>query len=203
MAPIVQRLKRMTVEDLYALPDEAGRFVELWYGEPVPKDTPVASAIGEVGELSPANWEHNGVVEILLEILFQFKVTRPALSVSIDTDGFLVSRNPDVLLCPDVALLRKHRYRRGRPWIEGAPELAIEVLSRGNSRAEMVEKRRLYFASGAEQVWLVNPEARTVEVFLLDGRMVALSASDVYTCEGIVDGLVLEVVRLFAPRDEE
>jgi Uma2 family endonuclease len=37
-----------------------------------------------------------------------------------------------------------------------APELCIEVVSRGNSKSELDEKRRLYFAAGAFEVWECN-----------------------------------------------
>lgn len=41
-----------------------------------------------------------------------------------------------------------------------APEICVEVLSPSNSRAEIEEKQRLYFAAGAEEVWLCDLEGR-------------------------------------------
>lgn len=40
------------------------------------------------------------------------------------------------------------------------PEIAIEVLSKGNTPAEMEEKRRLYLDAGAHEVWMCDPEGR-------------------------------------------
>jgi Uma2 family endonuclease len=37
-----------------------------------------------------------------------------------------------------------------------APEICVEVISPGNTRGEIEEKKRLYFASGAEEVWLCD-----------------------------------------------
>lgn len=37
-----------------------------------------------------------------------------------------------------------------------APEICIEVISPGNTRSEIEEKRRLYFEAGAEEVWLCD-----------------------------------------------
>lgn len=39
-----------------------------------------------------------------------------------------------------------------------APEICIEVLSPANTRAEIEEKKRLYFLAGADEVWIASPE---------------------------------------------
>lgn len=39
-----------------------------------------------------------------------------------------------------------------------APEICIEVLSPGNTDAEMAEKRSLYFEAGAREVWVCDPK---------------------------------------------
>lgn len=41
-----------------------------------------------------------------------------------------------------------------------APEICIEVLSPANTRAEIEEKRRLYFEAGAGEVWIVSSEGK-------------------------------------------
>ena len=40
------------------------------------------------------------------------------------------------------------------------PELVVEVLSTSNTRGEIEEKRRIYFAGGAEEVWTCDPDGR-------------------------------------------
>jgi Uma2 family endonuclease len=44
--------------------------------------------------------------------------------------------------------------------LERAPEICVETLSPSNSLAEMTEKRALYFAAGAREVWLCNSEGK-------------------------------------------
>ena len=51
---------------------------------------------------------------------------------------------------------------------EGAPDLIIEILSPGNSRREMRDKYEVYEESGVREYWLVRPEDKSVQVFLLD-----------------------------------
>jgi len=55
-----------------------------------------------------------------------------------------------------------------------APELCVEIVSPSNSAAEMEEKRALYFAEGAREVWLCDEEGR-VEFFTPEGRAEASS----------------------------
>jgi Uma2 family endonuclease len=50
------------------------------------------------------------------------------------------------------------------PALMRAPELCIEVVSPSNSRKEMNEKVAAYLAAGAQEVWIVYPRSRRVEV---------------------------------------
>lgn len=52
----------------------------------------------------------------------------------------------------------------GDPALMHAPELCIEVVSPSNSRKEMNEKVAAYLAAGAEEVWIVYPRSKRVEV---------------------------------------
>jgi len=59
-------------------------------------------------------------------------------------------------------------------YIHSAPELIVEVLSPANTRAERAEKLRGYESLGVPEVWVLSPEAETVEVLqLLDGHFAA------------------------------
>ena len=51
------------------------------------------------------------------------------------------------------------------PALMRAPELCIEVVSPSNSRREMNEKVAAYLAAGAEEVWIVYPRSKRVEVY--------------------------------------
>jgi Uma2 family endonuclease len=78
----------------------------------------------------------------------------------------LVRRIPDTVLAPDVAVVTAERLDAAADaFLEGAPDVAIEVLSVGNTMVEMERKLRLYFAGGARSVWLVDPEARVVILY--------------------------------------
>ena len=52
--------------------------------------------------------------------------------------------------------------------IEGPPDLVIEVVSPSNRGRDLLTKRALYARAGVREYWLVNPEARTIEILSLD-----------------------------------
>ncbi len=77
---------------------------------------------------------------------------------------------PDILyIAPDRMVLTS---RRG---IEGGPTLAVEILSPSTRRIDRVTKTRLYARYGIPSLWLVDPDARTVEAFVLEGQRYALA----------------------------
>ncbi|MEK7866268.1 MAG: Uma2 family endonuclease [Planctomycetota bacterium] len=59
------------------------------------------------------------------------------------------------------------------------PDIAVEVLSEGNTPAEMRRKTREYFAAGARLVWLIDPTARIVDVCTSPTRSRRLGEEDV------------------------
>ena len=78
-----------------------------------------------------------------------------------------------------------------------APDLAVEVLSPGNSGIELEEKLDEYLAAGVALVWIVNPEARTIRVYRNDGTTRLFRAQDVIENEPLLPGLRLAVGDVF------
>jgi Uma2 family endonuclease len=64
----------------------------------------------------------------------------------------------------------------GRTAYSAAPEICVEVLSPSNTRNEIEEKRRLYFAAGAKEVWICERNGR-MRFFLRKAPAVAAPAS--------------------------
>jgi Uma2 family endonuclease len=71
---------------------------------------------------------------------------------------------------PDIVYLTADRKERvSRRGIEGAPTLIVEILSPSTQRIDRVTKPRLYARSRVPFLWLVDPDARTLEAFALEG----------------------------------
>jgi Uma2 family endonuclease len=69
---------------------------------------------------------------------------------------------------PDILFISTERLGIvGQTRIEGAPDLVVEVLSPGNWLTDRREKFRAYEAAGVQEYWIVDPDRRTIEVYVL------------------------------------
>ncbi len=94
------------------------------------------------------------------------------------------------------------RRRPTEPIPEIAPDLAIEVLSAGNTAAEMRLKRADYFAAGVSLVWEIDPAARMVMVYVAaTAPAEALREGDTLTGGTVLPGFTLLLRDLFAELD--
>jgi Uma2 family endonuclease len=105
------------------------------------------------------------------------------------------------LRAPDVAFTRKRQRPGGllrRGYSDVAPALVAEVLSPGDTDDEMARKRREFFARGTELFWIVDPLARTIEVYTRPDRPDAkLRDGDVLTGGAVLPEFTLAVRDLF------
>jgi len=69
---------------------------------------------------------------------------------------------------PDIAFMsNKHRKRiTNKFW--GIPDLALEIISKGNEKQDRVEKFEEYEKAGIPEYWIVDPFQQTIEVFILE-----------------------------------
>jgi len=66
---------------------------------------------------------------------------------------------------PDLAIMERARLPEGRipaDFVDGAPDLAVEIISPSERPAEIYTKLGEYFESGAQEVWLIFPERKEV-----------------------------------------
>lgn len=117
--------------------------------------------------MSPAGFDHGRIAWKLSLLLGRF-VSEHKLGVMTAAEtGFIISRNPDTVRAPDLALVRKERLgdapRRG--FFPGPPDLAVEVLSPDDTAAELLAKVNDWLAAGTSQVWLVDPAHRTISIY--------------------------------------
>src|SRR3954471_12906703 len=107
---------------------------------------------------------------------------------------------------PDVAFISADRLPKSVGRILAlAPDLAVEVLSEGNTAAEMEQKLREYFQSGTRLVWFVDPARRCVAVYHAPGAPArVLQESDALDGEQVIPGFSMPIADLFrnVPRVE-
>jgi Uma2 family endonuclease len=83
------------------------------------------------------------------------------------------------------------------------PNLAVEVLSEGNTPAEIQRKLKEYFLAGVELAWVVDPFKRTVAVHTAPDRVRRLAEEGMLDGGSVLPGFTLPVKDLFArlPKD--
>jgi Uma2 family endonuclease len=82
-----------------------------------------------------------------------------------------VKLSEDSVTEPDlVVVLSEHAHQVGEAWIEGAPDLVVEILSPGTASRDLSVKREIYEQSGIPEYWIVDRKAGAVEVLTLEGR---------------------------------
>lgn len=90
--------------------------------------------------------------------------------ISAGNVGFLLDPNPEAPTVhgADVAVNRRESLGSELPsgWFQGAPLVAIEVVSPGNTARDLQKKVKEYLDAGTQEVWLVYPETRTVKMYL-------------------------------------
>lgn len=114
--------------------------------------------------------------------------------------GFLLTRNPDTVRAPDAAFVSQARLpESGVPagYFPGAPDLAVEVVSPGDTAGEVEEKVQMWLAHGASLVWVIYPATRTVTVYRRDGSATVLHDDDLLDGEGVLPSFSFAVSRLF------
>ena len=114
--------------------------------------------------------------------------------------AFRLTRNPETVRCPDFAFIVAERIeavlRVGAN--EGAPDLAVEVLSPSNTPAEMSRKLAEYFRHGARQVWMVDPDTRPVAVHTAAGLPRFLEGDNVLDGGELLPGFSTPIAAFFA-----
>ena len=126
---------------------------------------------GEIRKMPPNKWNHARIVE---ELARQLRAQLDPQDIFVVTSvfGLVIRRDPVTTRVPDLAVFVRRQIVEQEGYIHSAPELVVEVLSAGNTRAERSEKLKDYESLGVPEVWVVSPEAQTVEVMLLkEGRL--------------------------------
>jgi Uma2 family endonuclease len=78
-----------------------------------------------------------------------------------------------------------------------APELAIEVLSKGNTEREMQRKLRDYFAAGVRLVWYIDPRTRSAKAYTAEDQFVEVPESGALSGGDVLPGFELPLKELF------
>jgi Uma2 family endonuclease len=158
--------------------------------------------------MSPKNNPYHGkICAELLTTLWAFVKARQLGAVWDSSTGFwMYNRN---CRAPDISFIRKERLQalgfksNSQNFFPGAPDLAVEVLSPNNTRAEIDERLKDFFGSGTQIAWIINPDTECVEVcHAPDQRKLVGSGADL-DGEHLLPGFRYPIADLFKGWDWE
>jgi len=155
---------------------------------------------GEIRKMTPTGGTHGFVASRLDRRLGAYVEQHDLGAVLTGEPGFILARDPDTVLAPDVAFVRKERLAAepiGDGYVSGPPDLAVEVLSPGDTMAEARKKAKAWLAAGAAMVWVVNPARRTVTVYRTAASPETLTETDELEGQDVVPGFRCRVAGLF------
>ena len=115
--------------------------------------------------------------------------------------GYVLARRPtgrDTVRGIDVSFISGERMpdTRAADWVEGAPDLAVEVLSPSNLASDINLKIRQLLDAGAQAVWIVDPATRSVQIHSPQGFTV-LREDDALSGGDILPGFSIKVADIF------
>lgn len=171
-----------TIEDLLKTPKDGHKY-ELVDGKIV---------------VSPAGMRHSEVACKILYLIQNFLEQHP-IGKAYTADVGIVLPNENVR-SPDVTYVRLEKLPNGEsPETFGhvVPDLAVEVLSPGDSARRIGQKIGEYFECGVPLVWLVDPRRKTVTVYRSLSQTEQLSSADTITAEPILPGFSAPVSKFF------
>jgi Uma2 family endonuclease len=172
----------LTIEQFERLPEEEGKKMEL--------------DEGELKVMSPAMPRHDRVQTRMSSELDLFTRAH-RLGAVFGECPFKLSQ--DTVRVPDVAFIPSDRMNELDldHSIDGAPALAVEVVSPTDLAEELARKVHQYLAAGARIVWVVYPKVREVHAYHAGGASATLGESDLLEDPNLLPGFSHSIRDLF------
>jgi len=145
------RAPKLTKDDYRKLPDNGPRF-QLIEGELY---------------MSPAPNRYHQVISRNIEYLLLKYLEKNPIGELYHAPFDVYLSDNDVFQ-PDIVFVRKKNFDvLTDAGIEGTPDVVVEILSPSNAYLDRQAKLRVYARTGVTELWLVDPETRSIQVFLL------------------------------------
>jgi Uma2 family endonuclease len=155
---------------------------------------------GELREMAPSGHEHGRIIMRLSVPLGQYVEAHRLGAVYAAETGFQLARDPDTVRAPDIAFVANDRLAsvpQGPGFFPGAPDLAVEVVSPGDTYAEVESKVGQWLEAGSRMVLVVNPRNRTLKVYRSLTELTVLTENDLVEGADVVPGFQIPVSNIF------
>lgn len=173
---------RLTADDLLRLSGDSSKRYELLHGE--------------LRTMAPAGYQHGKVASAINAFVRDYVAAHQLGDVVAAETGFLLSRDPDHVRAPDCAFVAAGRLPPGPGpigYAELAPDFVVEVVSPGDSAAEVQERVDDWLQAGTRVLWVIYPTLRRVIVWRGPGLAELHGADEEVDAEPAISGLRVRV----------
>ena len=174
----------MTAEDLERMPKDEGRYDLIK---------------GVLHRMSPTGLRHLIVSGTFIRVFGAFVAERE-LGVVGGEGGFVLERDPDTVLAPDMVFIRGDRLPPEEEldhFAHLAPDLVVEVLSPSDTARKVNQKIAAYLEAGVRMVLKADPRRRTITGYELGLPPRRLTAADEFDGGDVLPGFRVPVAELF------
>ena len=159
---------------------------------------------GELCEDMPPGIQHAEIVARLIALLFPF-VEAKKLGRVMGDGGVRIERVPDTVRAPDLAFFASERLPLNVAipgYADVVPNLVVEVRSPNNGRWQLYDKAHMWLYYGAEVVWVVLPETRSVDVYRSQRDISTVRGDDELTGGDVLPGFRCSMADIFGAPSE-
>ena len=175
----------MTADALLSRPDDGFRY---------------ALVRGELRRMPPASHQHGRFGFNITLSLGRYVRAHDLGTLYVAETGFRIASDPDTVLAPDAAFVRRERVEAigdSPGYWPGAPDLAVEIVSRHDLYTEIEEKVGAWLAAGTRLVIVVNPRQHRATVYRSLHDIAILTEDDTLDGGAVVPGWRMPVRELF------
>lgn len=153
---------------------------------------------GELYPIMPAGTLHGIITSRLSSYLGIFVIENDLGEVTAAETGFKLLNQSTV--GADIAFVSKQKlttYGVPDSFFPTAPDLAVEVISPGNTSEEISTKVEDYLVSGSRLVWIVYPKRKVVVVYRENKTVSFLHEEDELSGEDVLPNFVVSLAKIF------
>jgi Uma2 family endonuclease len=155
---------------------------------------------GEIVQMNRPGMQHGLVCKNVIFILESWAREHSKGYVFANDTGVVTERDPDSVRGPDCMFVRSERMPSGESregWLEIAPDLAVEVRSPTDRWSDIINKVGEYLAAGVLEVWVLNPDDRSLHVFCPDASPNRLDSESELRSESVLPNFYCLVADFF------
>jgi Uma2 family endonuclease len=151
--------------------------------------------------MSPVHANHGTICIRVGSLLFNFNEQHKLGEVYDSSTGFRLA--PNLLLSPDVSFVSKARLKKilvaPDKFLQGAPDLVVEVVSPSDRIVQINRKLDHYFEHGTRLAWLVNWRKEQVHIYTPDSIEALTRPNEVLTGGDVLPGFKCKLSQIFGP----